>query len=375
MEEGLTIIRGALDDGPFSFSGRHYQLKDASVYPKPVQRPLPFWVGARSTPAAQRAARHDASLLLVDVGGNAKETYAAYSDGLRARGRDPKDFGLQGMIVDSFFISDDPDATMEEIRPYVEWQSTAMKGWYEESALSGHDPALLEVLQREGRRRSWGLRGYVVDDAGGDRAARGGQARRSAVHPLRLRRGQHDAFGFPCEEDVPLHGALRARRHRPFPLAPVLESRRKTPLRRRTMASTMKKSTITLEAAKAMIEASEAKASEIGVPMCTAIVDPDGNLKAFSRMDGAALLSIKIAQDKGYTAVGFGLSTKDWWQFIKDDGPLLHGITHAERLIIYEGGIPIQSDGEIVGGIGVSGGYYTQDQECAEAGIEAFGNL
>ncbi len=141
------------------------------------------------------------------------------------------------------------------------------------------------------------------------------------------------------------------------------------------MASTMQKSTITIEAAKAMIEASEAKAREIGVPMCTAIADPDGNLKAFSRMDGAALLSIKIAQDKAYTAIGFGLSTKDWWQFIKDDGPLLHGITHAERLVIYEGGIPVQKDGQIVGGIGVSGGYYTQDQECAEAGIEAFGNL
>ena len=145
MEEGLEVIRGALGDKPFSFSGRHYQLEAASVYPKPVQRPLPFWVGARSIPAAQRAARHDASLLLIDVGGNAKETYAAYSDGLHARGRDPKDFGLQGMIVDSFFISDEPAATMEEIRPYVEWQSAAMKGWYEESAYSGHDPALLEV--------------------------------------------------------------------------------------------------------------------------------------------------------------------------------------------------------------------------------------
>ena len=44
-------------------------------------------------------------------------------------------------------------------------------------------------------------------------------------------------------------------------------------------------------------------------------------------------------------------------------------------MVIYEGGIPIQKDGQIVGGIGVSGGYYTQDQECAEAGIEAFGKL
>lgn len=166
MEEGLEIIRKALGEEPFSFSGRHYQLNNASVYPKPVQRPLPFWIGARSIPAAERAARHDASLLLIDVGGNAKETYEAYCDALRARGRDPNQFGLQGMIVDSFFITDDRDKTIEEIRPYVHWQSTAMKGWYEESAYSGHDPALLKVLQSKGRRTSWGLDGYVVDDAG-----------------------------------------------------------------------------------------------------------------------------------------------------------------------------------------------------------------
>ncbi len=141
------------------------------------------------------------------------------------------------------------------------------------------------------------------------------------------------------------------------------------------MASTIQKFTITAEAAKSVIEASEAKARDLKVPMCTAIVDADGNLKAFSRMDGAALLSVKIAQDKAYTAVGFGLSSKEWWDFIKDDGPLLHGITHADRLIVYEGGIPIKQDGQIVGGIGVSGGYYTQDQECAEAGVEAFAEL
>ena len=141
------------------------------------------------------------------------------------------------------------------------------------------------------------------------------------------------------------------------------------------MASTIQKLTITSEAAKAVIEASEAKAREIGVPMCIAIADPDGNLKAFSRMDGAGLLAVKISQDKAYTAISFGLSSKEWWEFIKDDGPLLHGITHADRLVVYEGGIPIKKDDQIVGGIGVSGGYYKQDQECAEAGIEAFAKL
>ena len=42
-------------------------------------------------------------------------------------------------------------------------------------------------------------------------------------------------------------------------------------------------------------------------------------------MDGAALLSVQIAQDKAYTAVGFGLSTDAWHEFIKNDPPLAAG--------------------------------------------------
>ncbi len=148
MEEGLTVLRGALGDAPFSFEGRHYSVKDAEIFPKPVQRPLPIWVGARSTPAAARAARHDASLMLIDVGGHARDTYEVYESGLRERGRDPKDFGVHGMVLGSFFISDDPDRTRAEIRPYLEWEQTAMAGWYEESAESGHDPVLLEAMRQ-----------------------------------------------------------------------------------------------------------------------------------------------------------------------------------------------------------------------------------
>ncbi|HEY4385997.1 MAG TPA: heme-binding protein, partial [Ktedonobacteraceae bacterium] len=66
-------------------------------------------------------------------------------------------------------------------------------------------------------------------------------------------------------------------------------------------ADSYQKSSITAQAAQKMIEAAEAKAKEIGVPMCIAVVDDAGHLKAFRRMDGAALLSIQIAQDKAFT--------------------------------------------------------------------------
>ena len=136
------------------------------------------------------------------------------------------------------------------------------------------------------------------------------------------------------------------------------------------MAQTYQKPSITTELAHQMIAAAEKKAQEIGVPMVIAICDESGVLKAFSRMDGAALLSVQVAQDKAYTAIGFGLSTDKWYAFIKDDAPLAAGAPSGiDRLIVFGGGYPITKDGQIIGGIGVSGGHYTQDMEVAQAGL------
>src|SRR3954464_5021549 len=138
----------------------------------------------------------------------------------------------------------------------------------------------------------------------------------------------------------------------------------------RAVAQTFPKSSISTDAAHRIIAAAEAKASEMGTPMVIAVCDDGGVLKAFSRMDGAALLSVQVAQDKAYTAVGFGMPTHGWHDFIKDDPPLADGApTGIERLVIFGGGYPIQVDGQVVGGIGVSGGHYSEDQQVAEAGL------
>ncbi|MDN5928701.1 MAG: heme-binding protein [Hyphomicrobiales bacterium] len=137
--------------------------------------------------------------------------------------------------------------------------------------------------------------------------------------------------------------------------------------------SSFQKKSISAQAAKAAISAASAKASLMGVNMCIAITDEAGDLKAFLRMDGAAKLALGIAQDKAYTAASFGMSTDQWWEFIKDDAPLLHGITHTPRLTAFGGGYPIKEGDDVVGAIGVSGGHYTQDMEVAQAGLQGFG--
>lgn len=137
------------------------------------------------------------------------------------------------------------------------------------------------------------------------------------------------------------------------------------------MAKTYEKPSITAELADRVIKAAATKALEINVPMVIAVVDESGVLKSFLRMDGAKLLSVDIAQNKAYTAVSFGMSTDAWYDFIKDDPPLNTGIVHTPRLVVFGGGYPITIDGEVIGGIGVSGGHYSQDMECAQAGVDA----
>jgi uncharacterized protein GlcG (DUF336 family) len=131
------------------------------------------------------------------------------------------------------------------------------------------------------------------------------------------------------------------------------------------------KSSITLEAANLVLDAAQQAAETMGTPMVIAVVDESGVQKAFRRMDGAPLLSVDIAADKAYTAVAFGIPTHGWFDFIKNDPPLLHGIVKTPRLVVFGGGYPLSVDGCVIGGVGVSGGHYEQDMKVAEAGVAA----
>ncbi len=131
--------------------------------------------------------------------------------------------------------------------------------------------------------------------------------------------------------------------------------------------------TISLEAAERALRAALTRASELGVAVVVAVADAAGELKAYARMDGAPLLSVRIAQDKAWTAAAFGLPTDAWWDLVKDEPPLLHGIVKTERLVIFGGGVPLVVEGRVVGGIGVSGASADQDRAIAEAGAAVVG--
>jgi uncharacterized protein GlcG (DUF336 family) len=132
------------------------------------------------------------------------------------------------------------------------------------------------------------------------------------------------------------------------------------------------KSTISATLATQVIEAAVVHAQSLGKGFAIAVVDDSGLLKAFHRMDGAPLIANQIAQDKAYTAVGFGIPSHGWYDFIKDDAPLALGApTGIDRLVVFGGGYPIVVDDALVGAIGVSGGHYSEDMQVAEAGLGA----
>ncbi|MGO4637871.1 heme-binding protein [Mesorhizobium sp. 2RAF45] len=126
---------------------------------------------------------------------------------------------------------------------------------------------------------------------------------------------------------------------------------------------------ITLNEARSIITAAEAKAGELGQPMNVAVADGGGHLIAHVRMDGAWLGSVDISIKKAFTARAFDISTRDLAKLAQNGGDFFGINTSNEgRVMIFAGGIPLYREGRVVGAIGVSGGSGAQDQAVAEAG-------
>jgi uncharacterized protein GlcG (DUF336 family) len=135
------------------------------------------------------------------------------------------------------------------------------------------------------------------------------------------------------------------------------------------MANVVKKHGISFDLAQKMVDKAVAKAKELGVNENVAILDDGGNLKAFSRMDGAPIPTIEMAQNKAYTAL-LGVSTQDFFNFIQGDPSLLAGVPTLSRMAAWGGGFPIKVNGEVIGAIGVSGAPAVQnDVDCASAAL------
>jgi uncharacterized protein GlcG (DUF336 family) len=136
-------------------------------------------------------------------------------------------------------------------------------------------------------------------------------------------------------------------------------------------ARTRPAAAITRDAALALNAAARRAAREIGIAATIAVTDAAGHLVAFERDDAAPFLTADVAVDKAWTAASFGLPTHRWNALLADDA--IAQLAHRPRLVAVGGGLPIVVDGQVVGGIGISGGNALQDRQAAEAALESLG--
>ncbi len=133
----------------------------------------------------------------------------------------------------------------------------------------------------------------------------------------------------------------------------------------------LKEGKLTEQVAHAIMKACITKAYEIGKPMVVTIVDDGGNLKSMMRMDGAIKGSIDISNNKAYTAAFFKAATEDIGK-LSGPGKDLYGIEISNRgkVVTFPGGMPLVLNGEVIGGLGISGGSIEEDKIVCLAGIK-----
>jgi glc operon protein GlcG len=140
-------------------------------------------------------------------------------------------------------------------------------------------------------------------------------------------------------------------------------------------AQVIEKKSLTIDGAKRVIAAAVAEAKKLNAPGgVIAVVDDGGNLMALERLDGTFAAGANISIGKARTAALFKRPTKAFEDIIKNGRTAMVALPDAFFTPL-QGGVPIVVEGQIVGGVGVSGAASAgQDEELAIAGANAFNN-
>ena len=133
---------------------------------------------------------------------------------------------------------------------------------------------------------------------------------------------------------------------------------------------------LTLEKAQTIIAAALAKGGEMGFkPLSVAVLDAGGHVIAFARQDGSSNLRFKIAEGKAAGAVALGMGSRAIFERAQQQ-PFFVGALNGlmdGSMVPVPGGVLVIENGEIIGGVGVTGDTSDNDEIAAIAGVEAAG--
>jgi uncharacterized protein GlcG (DUF336 family) len=125
-----------------------------------------------------------------------------------------------------------------------------------------------------------------------------------------------------------------------------------------------------LTIAKKIADLAEAESAKQNVPVAVTVIDTHGNVVLTHRMTGAPAFSLELSERKAYTSALIGMRTADLVPLVQPGAelyPLL--AVSGGRYSAMGGGVPVTSDGQVIAGVGVSGGTTDQDIAIVEAAI------
>jgi alkanesulfonate monooxygenase SsuD/methylene tetrahydromethanopterin reductase-like flavin-dependent oxidoreductase (luciferase family) len=129
VDEALSILSGAWGDGPFTHEGKTFQFRNVNVTPKPLQKPLPVFMGGQSKPAVRRAAKHGCHLLPSST--TDFDLVPFYHAALREHGRDPAAYRIK--TFRPLYCCDDRERGWEEVKEHWLYQHNWYRRWYREA--------------------------------------------------------------------------------------------------------------------------------------------------------------------------------------------------------------------------------------------------
>ena len=132
---------------------------------------------------------------------------------------------------------------------------------------------------------------------------------------------------------------------------------------------------LTLQQARKIVDACISKATELDISQAVAVVDAAGDVITLDRMDGVKLGREEFARGKAFAAVFYRRPTKDSVKMLETSPDQYYSglAMFPGRMFIVRGGFPIEVDGQLVGGLGVSGATGEQDEIVAMAGLATLG--
>lgn len=123
---------------------------------------------------------------------------------------------------------------------------------------------------------------------------------------------------------------------------------------------------IALSHALVIVERGRALATHCGLAMAFAVVEPSGELVAFTRMDGIPYASTRLAQQKARTSARFRMTTAEFEERVQNGRAVLMS---SDEVIAIAGGVPIIEGRRVIGALGISGGTAVQDAAIAIAAM------